>query len=88
MKTLHYVGMDVHKETIDVIVFRESKRHPYLERTIPNQDAVIRKLFRKLMEGGSVVACYEAVCMGFGLQRMLEGMGVASIAASPGRGSL
>jgi len=85
MKTLHYVGMDVHKETIDVVVFRESEEDPFLERTILNQEGVIRKLFKKLMEGGSVIACYEAGCMGFGLQRMLEEMGVASIIASPGK---
>jgi len=85
MKTLHYAGMDVHKETIDVVVFQEDEREPYLERTIRNEEGVIRKLFMKLMEKGSVVVCYGAGCMGFGLQRMFEKTGVASIVASPGR---
>jgi len=85
MEMIHYVGMDVHKETIEVIVYRENERESFLERTIRNQDIVIRKLFKKLLEEGTVVACYEAGCMGFGLQRMLEEMGVASIVASPGR---
>ena len=32
-----------------------------------------------------MIACYEAGCMGFGLQRFLEGMGVASIVVAPGK---
>ena len=32
-----------------------------------------------------MIACYEAGCMGFGLQRFLEGMGVGSIVVAPGK---
>ena len=85
MKTLHYVGMDVHKETIDLVVYRGNEREVFLERTIRNQDNVVEKFFKGLLEGGLVVSCYEAGSMGFGLQRMLEGLGVTSIVVSPGR---
>jgi transposase len=85
MTRLHYAGIDVHKETMDVLVYREREQQVFLERTIPNCDKVVKKLFGKLLEGGSVIACYEAGCMGFGLQRLLEGMGVRSIVVSPGK---
>ncbi len=85
MTRLHYVGLDVHKETMDVVVYREGEQHAFLERTIPNRDKTVKKLFGKLLEEGSVIACYEAGCMGFGLQRLLEGMGVTSIVVAPGK---
>ena len=85
MTRLHYAGIDVHKETLDVLVYREGERHAFLERTIPNRDNPVRKFFGKLLEEGSVIACYEAGWMGFGLQRLLEGMGVTSIVVAPGK---
>jgi transposase len=85
MKRLHYVGIDVHKETMHVLVYREGEQHAFLERTISNRDTTVKKLFGKLLEEGSVIACYEAGCMGFGLQRLLEGMGVTSIVVAPGK---
>jgi len=85
MTRLHYAGIDVHKETMDVLVYREGEQHAFVETTIPNRDKTVRKLFGKLLEGGSVIACYEAGCMGFGLQRFLEGMGVGSIVVAPGK---
>jgi len=85
MVRLYYVGMDVHKETIDVLIFRDPGRQPYLERRIPNREQTVRKLFGKLLSHGSVIACYEAGCMGFELQRLLEGMGITSIVTAPGK---
>jgi len=85
MTRLHYVGIDVHKETMDVLVYREGEQHVFLERTIPNRDKTVKKVFGKLLEEGSVIACYEAGCMGFVLQRLLEGMGVSSIVVAPGK---
>ena len=85
MSTLHYVGMDVHKETIDMSMYKENDPRPYCEKRIPNRDTSIKKLFKGLLKTGSVVACYEAGCMGFTLQRTLEGMGVTAVIAAPGK---
>jgi len=85
MSTLHYVGMDVHKETIDVSMYKENDSRPYCEKRIPNRDTSIKKLFKGIMKTGSVVACYEAGCMGFTLQRTLEGMGVTAVITAPGK---
>jgi transposase len=85
MKILLYAGLDVHKETIDIVVYRENERPVYLERRIQNREGSIRKVFGRLLKEGSVVACYEAGCMGYRLQRMLEGMGVESVVVAPGK---
>lgn len=77
--------MDVHKETIDVFAFSDDDPSTVLERRITNQDTSIKKDFKKLLERGSVIACYEAGCMGFELQRMLEDMRVPCIVAAPGK---
>ena len=87
MSTQHYVGMDVHKKTIDVSMYKENDSRPYCEKRIPNRDTSIKKLFKGLMKTGSVVARYEAGCMGFTPQRTLEGMGVTAVIAAPGRSS-
>jgi transposase len=85
MSTLHYVGLDVHKETIDVTVYKENDPRPYCEKRIPNRDTSIKKLFKGIMKTGSAVACYEAGCMGFTLQRTLERLGVTAVIAAPGK---
>jgi transposase len=77
--------MDVHKETIDVSVYKENDPRPYFEKRISNRDASIKKLFKGIMKTGSAVACYEAGCMGFTLQRTLEKMGVTAVIAAPGK---
>jgi hypothetical protein len=45
MSTLHYVEMDVHKETNDVSMYKENDSRPYCEKRIPNRDGSIKKLF-------------------------------------------
>ena len=50
MSRLQYVGLDVHKETIDVFAFSEDDPSTVVERRITNQDTSIKKTFKKLME--------------------------------------
>jgi hypothetical protein len=71
MITLHYAGQHVHKETIEVVAFRENEMVPCIEKRIPNHPKSIKKVFRKLFIEGSVIDCYEAGCMGFTLQLLL-----------------
>jgi hypothetical protein len=49
MTRLHYAGIDVHKETMDVVVYREHEQHVFLERTIPNRNKTVEKVFGKLL---------------------------------------
>ena len=85
MIRLQYVGLDVHKETIDLFAFADDGPSPVLEKRITNQDTSLKKTFNKLLETGSVIACYEAGCMGFELQRVLQDMRIPCIVAAPGK---
>ena len=55
MRRLRYAGIDVHKETMDVFVYRGGEQHVFVERTIPNREKTVKKVFGKLLEGGSVI---------------------------------
>lgn len=85
MIRLQYVGLDVHKETIDVFAFPDDDPAAVVEKRITNSNSSITKTFKKLSERGSVIACYEAGCLGFELQRMLQDMGATCIVAAPGK---
>jgi transposase len=85
MTRLQYVGLDVHKETIDIFAFSDDGSATVIEKRIVNSNSSITKTFKKLLEGGSVIACYEAGCMGFELQRKLRDMRVPCIVAAPGK---
>jgi transposase len=85
MTRLQYVGLDVHKETIDVFGFSDDDPAAVVEKRITNSNSSLKKTFKKLLERGSVIACYEAGCMGFELQRKLRDMKVPCIVAAPGK---
>jgi transposase len=72
MKKIHYVGMDVHKETVSMAVLTNSGPEVVMEKTLPNENGALRRWFKKLSENGRVITVYEAGCCGYTLQRFLE----------------
>jgi transposase len=73
--TTHYVGLDVHKETI-VIAAAEAGRSPARPLgTIPFELGALRKVLARLGPEGSVACCYEAGPTGYGLARDLGALG-------------
>lgn len=84
MISLLYVGMDVHKETIAIAIFRSNSRNPEYERQIRNEPGQIKKFFKKLKEKGeNIICCYEAGPTGFFLYRLLEEMEITCYVAAP-----
>lgn len=81
--TVFHVGMDVHKETIVVAVYRNWQPEPEEERTLPHDFGKVGKLMSRLMSQGLVRSCYEAGCCGFGLHRRLTDLGVACTVVAP-----
>ncbi len=84
MESLRYVGMDVHKETIDIVAVEEELQETVLEKRIHNDMRSIVRLFETLLAAGPVAAGYEAGCMGFEPQRKLSAMGVECVIIAPG----
>ena len=84
MERVQYVGLDVHKKSIEVSVLNGRNAAPEIEKALPNEGAKIKSFFDRLKMQGSVIACYEAGCIGFELQRILESIEVPCIIAAPG----
>ena len=76
-KSITYVGLDVHKDTIAVALAEAGLRGEVRERgKIPNSPAALKALAMKLASGGKDLRfCYEAGPCGYGIQRQLAGMG-------------
>jgi len=79
-----YVGLDVHKNTIAVACLFPGQKEP-LRWEIPNEEAALRRLARKLRrEGGDqVLCCYEAGVCGYAVQRRLQAEGVRCMVVAP-----
>ena len=84
MESVSYVGMDVHKETIDMVVMDAGSQESVLEKRIHSDMRSIVRFFEKVGATGPVVAGYEAGCMGFDPQRKLSAMGVECVVIAPG----
>jgi len=84
-KTVKYVGLDVHKNTIAVAVAEDGERGEVREHgEIANTPAALTKLLGKL--GGSEVelhVCYEAGPCGYGIQRQATAAGQRCVVVAP-----
>ena len=84
MNSLIYVGMDVHKETIAIAIFRDNNRNVEFERTIRNEPGQIKKFFKRLKDKEeNIISCYEAGPTGFTIYRQLEEMEITCLVAAP-----
>lgn len=84
MRSIIYVGMDVHKETIAIAVLRDNNRNIEFEKTLRNEPGKIKKFFKGLKEKEeNIISCYEAGPTGYTLYRLLEDMEIPCIIAAP-----
>ena len=76
-KSITYVGLDVHKDTIAVALAEMGLRGEVRAHgKIPNTPAALNTLAVKLASAGIELRfCYEAGPCGYGIQRQLAGMG-------------
>jgi len=75
-KSITYVGLDVHKDTIVVALAETGLRGEVREHgKIPNRPAALKALSAKLAPGRELRVCYEAGPCGYTIQRQLAGMG-------------
>jgi len=79
-----FVGMDVHKATIQVAVLGPGKSAP-IEWTVENRGTAIIKLAKRLKSdaGDELDVCYEAGPCGFALMRQLTSLGVPCKVIAP-----
>ena len=85
MKTVYYVGMDVHKDSVRIAVLKGAEKQTVYEATVKNEVPRIVKKVHEYKAKGAVVAGYEAGCMGYTLQRSLAKVGVECRVIPPNR---
>jgi transposase len=86
MKKVHYVGMDVHKDTVSMAVVGDESTDITREATVPNTPEALRRFFKRFLVTGEVWAVYEAGCCGYTLQRFLkEELNIGCTIVAPGK---
>jgi len=81
-----FVGLDVHKESISVYAFHAKSGEVLLEKTLPNDTAKLIHALSAVKRGRAKLrVCYEAGCLGFGLQRELTAKGYQCDVIAPSR---
>ena len=84
-KTITYVGLDVHKDTIAVALAEAGRRSEVCEYgKVANTPTALKTLAAKLSRGGSELRfCYEAGPCGYGIQRQLTLAGHGCVVVAP-----
>lgn len=81
-KSIRYVGLDVHADTIAVAIC-EGRGDGRSLGTIPNRPESIRKLVKRLDPVSTLRVCYEAGPTGYALYWQLTGLGVKCEVVAP-----
>jgi transposase len=84
-ESIKYVGLDVHKDTIQVAIAEEGRKRPaMLYGNIHNTPLSIDKLIRKLKSGGHKLSVvYEAGPTGYGIYRQLMNQNIECAVVAP-----
>src|SRR5262245_17884576 len=79
-----FVGLDVHKEAINVAMLLPGESRA-VEWQTSNDPAAVRRLVRKLRRSavGELRLCYEAGPCGYAVQRTVQGMGESCMVVAP-----
>ncbi len=81
-KQMRFVGLDVHAATIAVAIAEPDGEVRFMG-TIPNEEAAVGRLIKKLNGGGSWEACYEAGPTGYALYWQLAKKGIVCTVVAP-----
>lgn len=85
MESVRFVGMDVHKDSIQLAVLTDQRddREIEFERQIASDPAGVKRVIRRLCREHRVLAGYEAGCMGYHLQRAVQEVGAECVVIAP-----
>jgi transposase len=82
-KSLRYVGLDVHKETIVIAVAESGRASAEILETIPHDYFSLFKVIERLGPPARLRICYEAGPTGYGLARWLNERGLCCVVIAP-----
>lgn len=81
-RSLVYLGLDVHKDTISVGILRGDAETADVER-IGSDEELVRRLVGRFEDVSRLRGCYEAGPTGYELARLLRSLGVATQVIAP-----
>jgi len=74
-RSIIYLGMDVHKESITIAVLPAGAKSPTRVERLPNDLAKLKRFLERVSRDGEVRACYEASGAGYVLHRVMREWG-------------
>lgn len=74
-QSIIWIGMDVHKDTVMVAVYRGQGEEPEIVQQLPNELRKLRRFFERWSQRGPVRCCYEASGAGYVLHREITEWG-------------
>jgi len=83
VRSIIYLGMDVHKESVTLAVLPADARTPTRVERLPNDLPVLKKWLARIARDGELRACYEASGAGYVLHRALREWGHACEVIAP-----
>jgi transposase len=84
MDSITYVGLDVHKATIAVARWMPIRRGSLVRPFFANRAEIVRKMVERLERPGRQLRFwYEARPSGYGLHRLLTGLGYPCTVVAP-----
>ena len=82
-RSMIYLGMDVHKDSITIAVLPASAKTPTRLERLPNDLPKLQKWIARVARDGEIRACYEASGAGYVLHRALREGGYACDVIAP-----
>jgi transposase len=82
-RSIIYLGLDVHKDSITLAVLPSGTKAPTRVERLPNDLAKLKRLLDRLAAGGELRACYEASGAGYVLHRAMRDWGYACEVIAP-----
>lgn len=84
VRSIIYLGMDVHKESITIAVLpADAKKVPTRLDRLPNDLAKLKRWMERVARDGELRACYEASGAGYVLHRAMREWGYAGDVIAP-----
>ena len=82
-RSIIYLGMDVHKDSITIAVLPEGAKVPTRLDRLPNDWPKLKRWLERVARDGELRSCYEASGAGYVLHRALQAWGYACEVIAP-----
>ncbi len=82
-KSLRFVGLDVHKDSITIAVAEEGREPAYVYGGILNDWEILKRALTRLGAKSSLRCCYEAGPCGYGLYRKMKQAKIECVVVAP-----